>query len=365
MSSKPETYFLGATIVTVGLSQSISYLNSLKTHSFVLHELALGSLLIQWLVFIHASGILGNPRTEKYYDLTGSLTFISLILWSIISIPNVFNNGGFMNISLRQLIASSFVLIWACRLGSFLFSRSLRDGGIDSRFTEYKKNIYRFATCWTIQALWPFLCALPVFIINTIPSPIQSSSDTATAVVYHDNAFINTLLSFLYQQQSQLSSLKITDYVGISLWFFGFIFEITADEQKRLFRLQQLSAKNKQLQNHHSFIHTGVWSFSRHPNYFGEICVWSGIFLLCTGGYTYNTTSTDIWSWLDWQSIIHTLSAFLSPLFTFTLLVFVSGIPLLEQAGNKKWGEDVEYKRYKQTTPVLIPLIGRRGNAAF
>jgi steroid 5-alpha reductase family enzyme len=203
-----------------------------------------------------------------------------------------------------------------------LFSRSLSDNGIDSRFVNLKKNIYSFTTAWTAQALWVFLCSLPVYMLNSFP-------------------VTNVGLE---------ASVKISDIVGCSIWLLGFLFEAVADEQKRQFRVQSHSKKADH--DHHSlkFIRTGLWSLSRHPNYFGEICVWIGLYVLCCGGFHH--------------PLQYVLGA-VSPIFIFSLLVYVSGIPLLETAGNKKWGNDESYKRYKERTPVLVPFVGRTGDSAF
>ena len=297
--------FVGASAVTVFLSQALAVFGTpAASKSRVLSEIAFASVLIQWIVLIHASGILGNQRTEKYFDLTGACTFFSLILWSI-------KSAGLDVLSTRQQFASVGVLIWCTRLGYFLFSRSLHEGGIDSRFTEVKKNLYRFATFWTIQGMWVFLVALPVFMLNATEPPDDDS-------------------------------LGPLGWAGLLLWVAGFALEVVADEQKRSWRHRK--------GNHNRFIDSGLWAISRHPNYFGEICVWIGMYLLCFGGYV---------------SVAQKVLGLLSPLFTFLLLVFVSGVPLLEKAADKRWHEDAHYKAYKQKTPVLVPLIGRKGNAIF
>lgn len=297
--------FVGASAITVFLSQALAVFGTpANSKSRVLSEIAFASVLIQWIVLIHASGILGNQRTEKYFDLTGACTFFSMTLWSV-------KSAGLDLLSARQQLASVGVLLWCTRLGYFLFSRSLSEGGIDSRFTEVKKNIYRFATFWSIQGLWVFLVALPVFMLNATDPPDEDS-------------------------------LGAVGWLGLLLWLAGFTTEVVADEQKRNWRHQK--------GNHGRFIDVGLWSISRHPNYFGEICVWIGMYLLCFGGYV---------------STAQKILGALSPLFTFVLLVFVSGVPLLERAADKRWREDAGYKAYKQRTPVLVPFIGRKGNAPF
>jgi steroid 5-alpha reductase family enzyme len=186
-------------------------------HLFLIAFLAVA---IQGIVFLHASGILfGNTRTEKFFDLTGSLTYLSLIMLS------VYLHGGIRSLSPRQLILSSLVMIWATRLGSFLFSRIQRHGGIDNRFTEIKPNFNRFCRAWGLQGVWVFLTAFPVFLIN-------------------DQDDLNT----------SSSSLTLRDYLGLALWVIGFTMECTADYQKSVWKQKD------------TFINHGLWAISRHPN---------------------------------------------------------------------------------------------------
>jgi steroid 5-alpha reductase family enzyme len=271
---------------------------------------------IQGFVFLHASGIIfGNERTEKFFDLTGSLTYISLITLSISL------HGGIASMSPRQSLLSLLVIIWAIRLGTFLFSRIQRHGGIDNRFTVIKPDFNRFCRAWGLQGVWVFLTALPVFLLN---DQINDSQD-----------------------------LTPRDYIGLTIWVVGFSFECLADYQKSIWK-----KKN-------TFINQGLWAISRHPNCkkfpflplslshsnldFGEITLWFGIFLSASSGYTKLN---------QWISLI-------SPLFVALLLIYVSGIPLLEKLANEKYKDSKEYKQYKATVPVLIPFVGRRGDAKF
>jgi steroid 5-alpha reductase family enzyme len=136
------------------------------------------------------------------------------------------------------------------------------------------------------------------------------------------------------------------DIVGMTMWVVGFAFEVIADEQKNQWRI---SREHKKSDSALPFINSGLWSISRHPNYFGEIFLWSGVFISACNSFT---------------TPYHYL-AIISPLLTATLLIFVSGIPLLEKASDKKFADNAEYKKYKSSTPVLVPFIGRRGDAAF
>ncbi|MFP4656189.1 MAG: DUF1295 domain-containing protein [Candidatus Woesearchaeota archaeon] len=95
---------------------------------------------------------------------------------------------------------------------------------------------------------------------------------------------------------------------------------------------QKLTFK-KQPKNKGRFIKSGLWKYSRHPNYFGEILCWIGVYVFC-----------GVWMW-----------GLISPIFITTMLLFVSGIPLLEKKADEKWGGSREYQKYKHETPILIP----------
>lgn len=267
---------------------------------------------IQWLVFVHAGGLLfGNERTEKFYDLTGALTYISC---TTLSLYKRQQSGGAL--SDRQTILALFVFVWCSRLGSFLFKRILKDGH-DSRFTVIKKSLLRFLTAWTLQGLWVFITALPVFVLLSVK----------------DSTPLGTL-----------------DYCGFGLWIFGFLFEVVADTQKTMFR--------SDAQNKDKFIHTGLWSISRHPNYFGEITLWTGVFISAIAGLLKLQTPADILYHIRNPQF---LTLLFSPTFVYLLLNFVSGVPMLEKSSDEKFGKLSAYQKYVKDTPILVPIIGKAG----
>lgn len=243
------------------------------------------AFLIQWLAFIPAYLF----QTEKFYDLIGSLTYISLIVIAVLLSP--FVDG-------RSILLLILVVVWALRLGTFLFRRISKAGG-DSRFDEVKPSFIRFLTYWTVQALWVTftLSAALVAITTTTRKPLG-----------------------LYA------------LLGTLVWIFGFAFEIIADAQKSRFRAEP--------RNKGKFIQSGLWARSRHPNYFGEILLWIGITVIAL-------PVLRGWGWF----------AILSPLFVIFLLTRVSGIPILERRADEKWGGQPEYEAYKERTPVLIPRL--------
>jgi len=240
---------------------------------------------IQWGLWILASAL----KTEKFYDLAGSGTFFYLAYQSL-----QWGEKFFM----RQKIQTGMVMIWAMRLGLYLFSRVLHDG-FDRRFNKARNSPSTFLIFWTIQGVWVFLTLLPTL--------IQNSKQTDTQI-------------------------STRDYVGWGMWTAGFLIEVISDYQKSQFRANPDNAGK--------FITSGLWSLSRHPNYFGEILLWTGLYL----------TSTSVLR--GWEHF-----GVLSPLLTATLLTKVSGIPMLEKSGLKRWGTDPAYQQYLKNTPVLIPFL--------
>lgn len=241
------------------------------------------AFVIQWLVYIHAWA----KRTEKYFDLTGSLTYITITVLLVVLTPGV---------DARGFLLAALVVIWAARLGTFLFRRISR-AGKDDRFDELKKSFFRFLNVWTIQGLWVTFTAAAAWVGIT---------------------------------SSQRVAFDWLAVVGLVLWAVGFAFEVVADLQKSRFKADPA--------NEGRFINTGLWSKSRHPNYFGEIVLWIGVALIALPTF-------QGWQWI----------AIISPLFVTLLLTRVSGVPMLEKKADGKWGGQADYEEYKRTTPVLIP----------
>lgn len=244
---------------------------------------ALLSFALNWLVFVHA----WFNHTERFFDITGSVTYILMVGLAIFLVTD---SGG-----VRGLVLAACVFIWALRLGPFLFLRIRKDGH-DRRFVKLKFSFPRFFMTWTLQATWVFItacCAL---------AAITSSARVPLGSVF---------------------------YIGMALWVFGFAIEVIADRQKSAFRADP--------QNAGQFINQGLWAWSRHPNYFGEIVLWCGIAVMATPALA------------GWQFV-----TLISPLFVVFLLTRVSGIPMLEARGQKEWGNDADYQAYVRNTPSLM-----------
>ena len=246
------------------------------------------AFLIQWIVFIPAYIF----QTEKYFDITGGMTYITVtalaLCFSRYSTP----------LDARSILLAALVIIWAVRLGSFLYYR-IRKAGKDDRFDEIKPNFFRFLNAWTIQGLWITFTAAAALVAIT----------TTT--------------------RKELDAFAV---LGLLIWIFGFIFEVIADSQKSRF--------NADPSNKGKFIQSGLWSRSRHPNYFGEIVLWIGIAIIAA-------PVLQGWQWV----------AMISPVFVTFLLTRVSGVPQLQKKAEEKWGGQEDYEAYKKNTPVLIPRL--------
>ncbi len=243
------------------------------------------AFVIQWIAFIPAY----IKQTEHFYDLVGSLSYLSLVACAfLLSDTN----------DVRSLLLAALVVIWALRLGTFLFIRVSTDGS-DSRFDEIKPNFFRFLVAWSIQGLWVFVtCGAALAAITA----------------------------------GQSVDMGWVGFLGVLIWVIGFGLEVCADHQKRVFRRTRKSEQE--------FIRSGLWAYSRHPNYFGEILLWLGISIIALPALS------------SWQ-----YASLISPVFVFLLLTRVSGIPLLEASADKRWGGQTDYEQYKKDTPVLVPKL--------
>ena len=244
---------------------------------------AIISYALNYVVFVPSY----LARTEHYFDLTGSVTTITLIVFAIASHENP---------DTRSIMVALMVLVWAIRLGSFLFLRAKETGG-DSRFDKIKQYPLSFLSWWSLQALWVL-------------------------------ANIACALTILTTKENE--PFDIFAVIGAALWVSGFAIEVVADQQKKKFRREE---KNKG-----KFINTGLWAWSRHPNYFGEILLWVGITVIAL-------PVLAGWRWV----------ALISPIFVVVLLTRISGIPILERRAKVQWGNDEHYGIYVKNTPMLLP----------
>ena len=245
------------------------------------------AVLLQILFFIPSFIF----KTEKYYDLVGSLTYATTISLAYFSVEEK---------TTIDSIIYFYVMIWASRLGIYLFRRVRKDGK-DVRFEKAKMHFFWFLQYWMGQALWVSLTACAAII--AILSPEEDT-------------------------------LPILAMVGMALWLTGFTIESISDYQKRVFREENNPTE--------TFIHTGLWARSRHPNYFGEITLWTGIAVIALN------TLTGV----EYITLI-------SPVFVYILLTRMSGVNLLERIADERYGHLEEYQRYKRNTPVLVPKLSK------
>ena len=274
------------TAVTLAVALLVAWvcsLNSLTISGIPLFGFcALIIFVIQYVIFIPSY----LNQTEHFFDLTGSLTFISISILSVALSPNL---------SLINILLALMISVWAIRLGSFLFWRVRKDGE-DKRFTIMKTKFSWFFMTWNIQGLWVLL-----------------SLGAALAAICSPKEV----------------SLNVIHILGFLIWLTGFLIEVVADNQKTKFR--SIS------ENKNKFITSGLWSKSRHPNYVGEIILWLGISVM----------SFSNLEGLQYITLI-------SPIFTYWLIVYISGVNMLEKSGQEKWGHLKEYQDYIKKTPKLF-----------
>jgi steroid 5-alpha reductase family enzyme len=251
----------------------------------------IASFAIQAVFFTFAASF----RTDKVTDLSYSLSF------ALLSVLLVLMNGAF---AVSQLMAAAFVVIWAFRLGAYLLSRIIKIGK-DSRFDDKRGDFLKFLGFWVIQAVTVWVVMLPVTVLLSLP--------TAPG----------------------LNALSLT---GAFMWAAGFAIEAFSDAQKYAFRNNP--------DNKNRWIETGLWKYSRHPNYFGEVLLWWGMFVFALPGLSGAR-----------------LLVVAGPIAITLLLLFVSGIPLLEKSANARHGADPGYQAYTRRTSVFLPLPPRKEKA--
>tara|TARA_Y100000817_G_scaffold118303_1_gene92732 strand:- start:259 stop:1134 length:876 start_codon:yes stop_codon:yes gene_type:complete len=282
------TIAAGVFIFTKLYADAISF-NSIELSGVnLVRHLFVMIFVIQWAAYIPAFIF----KTEKFYDLTGSFTYILAILFAL------YSTNSSQGLDLGSLIIGAAIIIWAVRLGSFLFMRIHKDKK-DGRFDSIKTSFSQFFMTWTLQGMWVFICSSAALVAIANPSGVVINS-----------VFI----------------------LGLALFVLGFVVEVIADNQKSAFRSMP--------ENKDQFINEGLWSRSRHPNYFGEITLWAGVTVM----------GISTFEGMNYLAIF-------SPIFSYLLLVYVSGVRMLEYRGNKKWGHLDDYKNYKENTPKLIPRI--------
>ncbi|XP_071824415.1 uncharacterized protein [Apostichopus japonicus] len=247
---------------------------------------AIITVAMQFTFFVIAA----TCQFDKVTDFAGGTNFVVLALFTFFMAQTY---------ATRQIVATALVVLWGIRLSGYLLYRIIKIGK-DDRFDGRRESIIQFAIFWLFQACWVYTVSLSLININ--------------AEKYGDD-----------------NSFGALDIVGTVLFCFGLLIETIADFQKFAFRNNP--------DNKGKFCDVGVWKWSRHPNYFGEIVLWWGMFVI----------STSILEGAGWTAI-------LSPIFITGILIFGSGIPMLEKGSDGRYGELESYRVYKNQTSPLIML---------
>lgn len=252
--------------------------------------LLVAALVLTWAIQMAFFAIANTFKFDKVTDLAGALNFVVLAWFT-------YGMGGTFHI--RQTIVCVFVTVWGVRLGSYLLVRVLRRGK-DERFDELRKKCCSFFAFWVIQASWVWIVSLPVIYLNAAAVDVP---------------------------------LGTMDFAGFGVWFVGVVVEAVADHTKDS---HMSSPSRSELLDH------SVWHVSRHPNYFGEILTWWGVFMCAASTFSVNTNAG--------------FASAASPLFTMLLLVGVSGIPMGEKRYDLRYKDNDKYWEYKRRTSPLIPF---------
>ena len=229
-------------------------------------------------------------KTDKVTDLSYGLSFLAIDLAALIR-SGVYDAG--------RLVVASVIFLWSLRLALYLFSRILKTG-VDHRFDGIRDRFFRFARFWLLQAITVWIVSLPTIIYLGGASP---------------------------------HGIGLPLLLGGAIALAALAFETVADAQKSAFH--RAGPKG-------GFIRSGLWKYSRHPNYFGETIFWWALF----------AASLPALSGLGLFSLV-------GPVFITLLLLFVSGIPLLEKAADAKRGGDADYQAYKAATSLFVPMPPR------
>ncbi|KAI9659735.1 MAG: hypothetical protein M1831_003633 [Alyxoria varia] len=295
-------------------------------------------------------------QSERFYDFSGSLTYLSCTALSLYlptirarvaaefagkpilpfpSLSGAFTGQGGVATAAgafnwRQVALSAAVTLWTVRLGSFLLSRITAENGRDSRFDNIRTSPPKFFGAFMAQATWVSLCALPILAVNSIPPSAFASlaSVAGTAVT-------------------------VTDILGLATFAGGFAFEALADSQK-----SQWMKEKREKRHSEEFLTHGLWSKSRHPNYFGEVMLWTGIATTSAGVLASNTGLAAMGLSATLPARIAAVGmAGVSPAFVAFLLFKVSGIPMSEKKYDQRYANNPDYQKWKRETPMFFPKL--------
>lgn len=231
-------------------------------------------------------------KFDKVTDFAGGTNFLILAVLTLILGESFFT---------RQILVTIGVVLWSMRISGFLLYRIIVTGE-DKRFDEMRNNFWKFLGFWVFQMIWVFTGSLPIILVNANQTSFSSSK------------------------------LAAQDYIGIAMFVIGLLIEFEADRAKFAFKMDK-SNKGK-------WCNISVWAYSRHPNYFGEMLLWWGLWVIA------QTTFSEVWMYVS----------LVGPIFTMTILSFLSGMNLSEPLYNNRWATNAGYQEYRCTTSILIPM---------
>jgi steroid 5-alpha reductase family enzyme len=230
-------------------------------------------------------------RRNDVADVAWGTGFIVTALSAMIFTEGVAPSG---------LLVVILVILWGGRLACHIFFRN-RGKGEDSRYKKWRQEWGKYAVIrayfqvFILQGLLIIIISLPV-----------------TAII-----------------MSEQNSLSALDICGICIWFVGFAFETIGD--------YQLMKYKRDPANKGKIMTQGLWKYTRHPNYFGEVALWWGVYFIAL---------SVPWGW----------ATILGPVTITYLILKVSGIPLLEE----KYKDNPEFLKYKKRTSAFFPLPPRK-----
>jgi len=241
------------------------------------------------VVIINLIGLIWcyTQQSDKVTDLFYSLSFfiVVTVLWWTAG-----NNWP-------QHLMLIMVGLWSIRLGAYLFKR-IHSMEKDVRFNQMRKKLLAISGFWTLQTVSIIIISLPIAVLF--------SKEQIAWHPLHGIAFV--------------------------VWLVGWLLETIADHQKFVFRNNP--------NNNGQFVHVGLWRYSQHPNYLGEMLCWIGVFMMTIPSLEQG----------DWIGL-------LSPLWIIILLRFVSGIPLLQRGAQKRYGHLSSFQNYRKNTALLVPFV--------
>ncbi|EFZ02460.1 DUF1295 domain protein [Metarhizium robertsii] len=306
--------------------------------------------------------------TERFFDISGSLTFLAVGALSLY-LPHLRGRAGNATLSRlsaswnwRQVVVTGMAMAWAARrtspppfppfppqtcpyilffnvslsscyawasvanvrtVGAYLFRRISQDGH-DPRFDSLRTKPLRFASAFFMQAVWVSVMLMPVMAVNAVPA-------AAFAAV---------------------PRLAVTDVLGIGVWAGGIALETAADVQKS----RWVEGRRKK-EHDEQFLKTGLFGMCRFPHYFGEISLWTGLATTCAGVLALKPIQLALGFRTPAGIVATTALSFVAPAFSGLLLTKVSGIPLTEARHDEKYGGRADYQEWKRNTPKLVPKL--------